>query len=208
MACTIHPMLCPAPRTRRVPSLVALVTVALGAPACGASSPRTTPVSAVRPSAGTAEEKVSQWRGQYGDRCYLADGPAPIAERSPEVVPLSGPQAEQGEEMWRFVLANDSDLYDCYQRGMLTNRFLSGRFVVSFAVAPNGSVVWARTNGGEAVSDLVKSCVGETICRWQFPDAKRTEVFLVDYPVSFDRAAGLSSKPQRPVQLHRVPGPR
>jgi hypothetical protein len=73
----------------------------------------------------------------------------------------------------------------CYQRQLNQSPELSGKIVVKFVIANDGSVSVAETRSSTMASPAVEQCINDRFLRFQFPALKGPGIALVSYPFLF-----------------------
>ena len=105
-------------------------------------------------------------------------GPIPVRYPDPP------PDGLSAKEINDVIVARKAEIRGCYEKGLVKNKDLSGKIVVSFRVAPTGAVATATIKSTTMRSPPVEACVLAEIKKLQFP-AKATA--LVTYPFIFSR---------------------
>ncbi|MCB9797131.1 MAG: AgmX/PglI C-terminal domain-containing protein [Alphaproteobacteria bacterium] len=125
------------------------------------------------------------------------------------------------------VKRNFNQLRYCYQRELTKDPNLSGKIVVKFVIAPNGTVSQASIKSSTMGNASVESCIVGRFRRFRFPETKGGGIVIVSYPFVFTpdgvfaagggqasspRAPGVSYAPVRvfpaPRYTERHEGPR
>ena len=88
----------------------------------------------------------------------------------------------------------------CYQRELTKNPRLSGKDVVKFVIAKDGSVSSATTKSSSLNSPAVESCINGRFLRMRFPEPRGGGIVIVSYPFIFspDGSATLYTAAQPP----------
>jgi len=73
----------------------------------------------------------------------------------------------------------------CYQRELTKNPTLSGKIVIKFVIAKDGSVSSASKKTSTMHNSAVESCVAGRFLRMQFPQPKGGGIVFVSYPFLF-----------------------
>jgi len=73
----------------------------------------------------------------------------------------------------------------CYQRELTKNPSLSGKIVVKFVIAKDGTVSSATTKSSTMGNPAVESCINGRFMRFQFPEPKGGGIVIVSYPFMF-----------------------
>ncbi len=73
----------------------------------------------------------------------------------------------------------------CYQRELTKNPSLSGKVVVKFVIAKDGTVSSATTKSSTLGNGAVESCINGRFMRFQFPEPKGGGIVIVSYPFIF-----------------------
>jgi hypothetical protein len=108
--------------------------------------------------------------------------PEPVSASEPADVSVSGrlPAAE----IQRVVRADYPRIRACYQRRLAADPDQTGRVVVRFVIAPDGSVSEARDDGSTLTNPSTISCIIGVFIRLRFPEPDGGSVTVV-YPLHF-----------------------
>jgi hypothetical protein len=196
-----------APR-RRLNSIVALAC-ALGLVGCAAGQRAQPTISVISPEQGTTNDTLlTRWRANREGQCSLAGASAPFVYDDTDNVDAFTPeQAERAKVIWGIVDQRIREIEACYQEALTRNRnlirqhILSGRLSCNFVVAPEGDVLWSNVDSSDVRSEYLKSCMTTAICGWSFPPAPRSEMVLVEFPMTLQPVRGIPMQ-RRYVRLH------
>lgn len=107
--------------------------------------------------------------------------------------PVPGPPVIDGpldrKIIQRVVRQHRRELGFCYQKELQQNPTLSGRVVMKFTIAGDGSVISALAASNTMGSRAVAACLGTKIRHWHFPAPSTTGLVTVNYPFRFSRAS-------------------
>jgi len=143
------------------------------------------------------------WSGaQAGDVAMVAwpyllvDAPEPAPEPEPSASEPSPPGLQHGGDMIRLGALDDDvvravvsrNLYQvryCYQRELTKSPELSGKIVVKFVVARDGTVSSATTKSTTMHNEAVEDCINARFMRMSFPKPEGGGIVIVSYPIVF-----------------------
>ncbi|MFH1466777.1 MAG: AgmX/PglI C-terminal domain-containing protein [Pseudomonadota bacterium] len=83
------------------------------------------------------------------------------------------------------VRRNLNQIRYCYQRELTKNPELSGKVVVKFVIAKDGTVSSASTKSSTLGNPAVEQCINGRFMRFQFPEPKGGGIVIVSYPFMF-----------------------
>ncbi len=83
------------------------------------------------------------------------------------------------------IKRNMNQLRYCYQRELTDNPGISGKIVVKFVVAKDGTVSSASIKSSTMGNTAVESCITSRFMRMQFPEPKGGGIVIVSYPFLF-----------------------
>lgn len=109
--------------------------------------------------------------------------PGPAGQLRPGQPTVQG--SLQRQVIQRVVRTNRSALRYCYERELMRQPDLAGRLVVSFTIAPNGTVSTVRATESSLSSPAIEGCVMRQIRRWRFPQPSGGGIVVVSYPFEF-----------------------
>ena len=145
------------------------------------------------------------WSGAHaGDAAMVAwphllvDAPEPEPEPGPDPSESepSPPGLSHGSDMIRLGALDDdvirgvvtrhlAQVRYCYQRELTTSPALSGKIVVKFVVARDGTVSSATTKSTTMHDEAVEDCINSRFMRMQFPKPEGGGIVIVSYPIVF-----------------------
>jgi hypothetical protein len=102
--------------------------------------------------------------------------------------PPSGPLVMGGlnkSEIDEVIKHQEAALRYCYQRELQKDPSLSGKVVVKFTIAKDGTVSQASVPSSSLSSDAVSSCLVGRFLRMKFPEPRGAGVVIVSYPFMF-----------------------
>lgn len=85
------------------------------------------------------------------------------------------------------VQGNRAQLHQCYQQELTRLPSLSGKIVVRFVIAADGSVSSVSVTQSSMGNSVVESCLTETFRLLQFPEPEGGGIVVVSYPLIFPR---------------------
>jgi TonB family protein len=124
--------------------------------------------------------------------------PEPAAASTGESAPVLAPSAQPGEpatsdtrskaEIQRIVADNRHKVRACYDAALATNPGIQGDLVVSFVIAPDGTVKQAEVNWSESELHVpeLDTCAVDAIKTLQFPASSRGLESKVNFPFNFN----------------------
>ncbi|MCB9745873.1 MAG: AgmX/PglI C-terminal domain-containing protein [Alphaproteobacteria bacterium] len=83
------------------------------------------------------------------------------------------------------IKRNMNQIRYCYQRELSKNPNLSGKIVVKFVIAKDGTVSSAATKASTMGSAAVENCINGRFMRFKFPEPKGGGIVIVSYPFLF-----------------------
>jgi hypothetical protein len=83
------------------------------------------------------------------------------------------------------VRRNLNQIRYCYQRELTKNPELTGKVVVKFVIAKDGTVSSATTKSSTLANPAVEQCINGRFMRFQFPEPKGGGIVIVSYPFMF-----------------------
>lgn len=121
-----------------------------------------------------------------GRHAYQGDGPG---KRPGAIAAVGGEPILVGtlerSEIEAVIQKSLSAIRYCYQRRLQSAPDLSGKVVVRFAIAGDGSVSSAKVASSTVGDPAVGSCVADRFTRMRFPEPRGHGVVLVTYPFLF-----------------------
>jgi hypothetical protein len=85
----------------------------------------------------------------------------------------------------KVIKRNQSKISYCYQKELQVDPSLSGKIIVKFVIAANGSVSKASIKSSTMGSADVESCITDKFKTFQFPEPKGGGIVIVSYPFIF-----------------------
>jgi TonB family protein len=89
----------------------------------------------------------------------------------------------------RVVKQHLAEIRYCYQKELNKNPKLSGKVVIKFTIAADGTVSSAGVKSSSLNNSVVESCISGRFMRFRFPKPKGGGIVMVSYPFVF-KAAG------------------
>ena len=86
------------------------------------------------------------------------------------------------------IKGNLADIRYCYQQELSANPLLSGKIVIKFVIAKDGSVSKASIKASTMSSSAVESCLTERFMAFEFPEPTGGGIVIVSYPFIFNPA--------------------
>ncbi len=111
----------------------------------------------------------------------------PLGEPTLGVHPPEVDGSLDREIIQRVVRQQRRQLVHCYEQELQRDPTLSGRVVMTWVVAANGSVVSANVSETTLNNLAVENCLAARIQRWVFPEPEGGSIVRVNYPFSFHR---------------------
>lgn len=143
---------------------------------------------------GDPNAQLALWRGKGGDDRWDAEPGNNPGHRAK--APPRDPQPKISEGclsrsiVRRRIRQHLPQIKHCYARELQTNRGLSGRVSVDFAILPNGSVGTVSIHKSTLDSDSVEACIKQAVRRISFPRPDCPNLVKVSYPFIFRPAGG------------------
>ncbi|MBA3460375.1 MAG: AgmX/PglI C-terminal domain-containing protein [Deltaproteobacteria bacterium] len=129
---------------------------------------------------GNGDKVGDNWkgpgRGNGGTRDHIATTPEPVLGR-----PTSEGDLDKAI-IKRYIKRSIDQIGYCYEKQLLANPNQGGEVLVSFYIAPNGTV---QSAAGKGFSTTVSSCVANVISNISFPKPKNGGGVQVNYPFNF-----------------------
>lgn len=136
----------------------------------------------------SAREATSRTRCTVMSRAPALAPPAPklssLSDMFSETAPiiLGALSREAIAEVFRV---NNSKLRYCYERQLVQQPDLSGKVVVKFVIAKDGSVSSANIKQSDPDLEVVGDCMTKQIARFRFPEPTGGGIVIVSYPFTF-----------------------
>ncbi|WP_438008661.1 AgmX/PglI C-terminal domain-containing protein [Sorangium sp. So ce321] len=113
---------------------------------------------------------------------------APGAQRTGDTSTPDG-AAKRGRltsaQVQQVVRAGFGQLRSCYERGLLKDPNLTGKVMIRFAIARDGSVSEAGDAGSDLPDREVVGCVLKSVFSLKFPEPEGGGIVTVVYPIVF-----------------------
>ena len=129
-------------------------------------------------------------RGRGSGRLNYGRGVGNLGDRSgriPKVIPgramVTG--SLDREIIRRVISKHRPEIKYCYESQLVKHKDLMGKIVVTFVIAPTGSVMKAFIKQSTMKNKAVESCIVQRVKRWKFPAPKGGGVVEVTYPFIF-----------------------
>lgn len=83
------------------------------------------------------------------------------------------------------VMRHENEVRACYNRALVRDRTASGRVVMSFRIAPDGTVPAAVVSSTQIRDARLDRCMTRAVKRWTFPVPPQSRPTTVNYPYVF-----------------------